>query len=110
MYNNRTNDWYMESKKQYILITVVLITIAYRIVICKKACQRETSLISANVEALTDDEAYQRHGRYRTVGCGSNNVIDWRPYCCPHEYYDTCPDMVDPMECTLSLQSILGCE
>ena len=45
-----------------------------------------------NVEALTSGETAYLKGRWRTVGCGSYNFSDWKTYCCPHQYYQNCPN------------------
>lgn len=97
-------------KKKLVLILVAIFVGNVLALITTLPLPSRLSVLTANVEALSDDETSQRHGRYRTVGCGSVNVSDWRPYCCPHEYYDTCPDYIDPNECRLLLQYIVGCE
>ena len=59
----------------------------------------------ANVEALTSEETTYLKGRWRTVGCGSYNFSDWKTYCCPHEYFQNCPNRG-----TCNSTPIIGCE
>lgn len=49
-------------------------------------------LVSISVALLHRTSAYESFikGRWKTVGCNSDNFSEWRTYCCPNDAYDNC--------------------
>ena len=58
----------------------------------KMTMSEAEKFMKVNIEALTSNQTEFLKGRWRTVGCGSYNFSDWKTYCCPHDFFQNCPN------------------
>ena len=75
--------------KKTIVIGSVIIAVCAAVVFSRSNSNRIT-IVKENAEVLADGENPGSGGRWKTVGCDSDNFSDWRTYCCPSESYDNC--------------------
>lgn len=79
-------------KRKTIVSCAAIILVGASVVsICKM--NNYSSIILENAEALSSGEDSTK-GRWKTVGCDSDNFSDWRTYCCPSDYVDNCDGRV----------------
>lgn len=76
-------------KKKTILCCTALILVSFSAMLQRRTTSYE-SFIEENAEALARDESGFPKGRWKTVGCNSDNFSDWGTYCCPNDAYDNC--------------------
>ena len=76
-------------KNKLISYCVIILMMSISIALfCRKPVYE--TFIEENAEALARDESGLPKGRWKTVGCDSDNFSDWATYCCPNDAYDNC--------------------
>lgn len=76
-------------RKRYIPYCAIILLMSISLVLLHKASVYE-SFIEENAEALAREESGFPKGRWKTVGCDSDNFSEWSTYCCPNDAYDNC--------------------
>ena len=76
-------------RKKSIIYCTALFVISISAVLLHKTATCG-SFIEENAEALARDESGIVKGRWKTVGCNSDNFSEWSTYCCPNDAYDNC--------------------
>lgn len=79
-------------KKSFILLGLAIMVVCASLTFVHKT-ESLNSFIAENAEALSSGEESPQ-GRFKTVACDSDNFSDWKTYCCPSDYYNTCEGRV----------------